>query len=203
MKKSFFSLHRRKSINFKKKKLFLSSSSSFYFPTLLVLVRIVTNSSAAEGWIPTVPSKSALRARHRMATAIPCMISGASGPTCRVFFKFLFLSEKKNEEKRLKKKMEIKKYRTMWHPTTSSVAESTIIFISVDSFLPESVLRMGLNFETKMSYEGVGEELEEAFPSPSTAAPLRALSTLAAPSSSVRPQAASGGCTKHAVGTLS
>lgn len=64
-------------------------SSFFYslnhFPsTLLVLVRIVTNSSAAEGWIPTVPSKSDFRARHRIATATPCMISGASGPTWRV-----------------------------------------------------------------------------------------------------------------------
>ena len=31
--------------------------------------------------MPTVPSKSALRAPHRIAMAMPCMISGASGPT--------------------------------------------------------------------------------------------------------------------------
>lgn len=85
----------------------------------------------------------------------------------------------------------------MWHPTTSSVAESTIIFISVDSSLPESVLRIGRNFETKTSYEG-----EEELEAPPLSA-FAALSTLAAASSSVRPQAASGGCTKHAVGTLS
>ena len=42
---------------------------------------MVTNSSAADGWMPTVASKSALRAPHFIAIEMPCMISGASGPT--------------------------------------------------------------------------------------------------------------------------
>ena len=63
--------------------------------------------------------------------------------------------EKKLKNKKTKKLLSLSLYLshplTMWHPTTSSVAESTIIFISVASFLPESVLRMGRNLETKMS----------------------------------------------------
>lgn len=42
--------------------------------------RMVTNSSAAEGCIPTVLSNCSLVAPHFSATAMPCMISGASGP---------------------------------------------------------------------------------------------------------------------------
>ncbi len=118
---------------------------------------------------------------------------------------FLFEGEKKPGKKSRKKRNYLSKgkklslLRTMWHPTTSSVAESTIIFMSVLSFLPESVFRMGLNLETKTSNEGEGDE--EAFPLPSS--PSFAASTRAATSSSVRPQDASGGWTKHAVGTLS
>jgi hypothetical protein len=43
---------------------------------------IVTHSSAAEGWMPTQESNCALVALHLRATARPCMISAASGPTC-------------------------------------------------------------------------------------------------------------------------
>ena len=42
---------------------------------------IVTSSSAADGWMPTVASNCALVAPPFRATAIPCKISGASGPT--------------------------------------------------------------------------------------------------------------------------
>ena len=117
----------------------------------------------------------------------------------------MFEGEKKPGKKSRKKRNYLSKekklylLRTMWHPTTSSVAESTIIFMSVLSFLPESVFRMGLNLETKTSNEDEGDE--EAFPLPSS--PSFAASTSAATSSSVRPQDASGGWTKHAVGTLS
>jgi hypothetical protein len=45
---------------------------------------IVTHSSAAEGWMPTQESNCALVALHLRATARPCMISAASGPTCVV-----------------------------------------------------------------------------------------------------------------------
>uniref|UniRef100_A0A2P2JTT9 Glutathione reductase n=1 Tax=Rhizophora mucronata TaxID=61149 RepID=A0A2P2JTT9_RHIMU len=45
-----------------------------------VSVRMVTNSSAAEGCIPTVLSNCAFVAPHFNATAMPCIISGASGP---------------------------------------------------------------------------------------------------------------------------
>jgi len=52
------------------------------FPsTRRVRVRIVTNSSAAEGWIPTVESNCFFVAPHLRAMAMPCMISAASGPT--------------------------------------------------------------------------------------------------------------------------
>ncbi len=40
-------------------------------------------SSAPEGWMPTVESKMALVAPALSATAMPCRISGASGPTLR------------------------------------------------------------------------------------------------------------------------
>jgi len=88
----------------------------------------------------------------------------------------------------------------MWHPTTSSVSESTIIFIRVLSFLPDSVLRIGLNLETKMSNEGAKVEV---FPPSPLSLAFAAASTRAAASSSVSPQEARGGCTKHAVATLS
>ena len=45
------------------------------------LVRMVTNSSAAVGWMPIVASNCALVAPQLSATASPCMISPASGPT--------------------------------------------------------------------------------------------------------------------------
>jgi len=44
-------------------------------------VRMVTNSSAALGWIPRVASSSAFVAPHLRAMARPCVISAASGPT--------------------------------------------------------------------------------------------------------------------------
>ncbi len=49
--------------------------------TLLATVLMVTNSSAEEGWMPMVESKTSLVAPALSATAIPCMISGESGPT--------------------------------------------------------------------------------------------------------------------------
>lgn len=49
--------------------------------TCRVFVRIVTNSSAAVGWMPTVASNCALVAPHLSAMPRPCMISAASGPT--------------------------------------------------------------------------------------------------------------------------
>lgn len=49
--------------------------------TLRVTLLIVTNSSAAVGWMPTVASNCALVAPHFRAIASPCMISAASGPT--------------------------------------------------------------------------------------------------------------------------
>lgn len=49
--------------------------------SLLALLRIVTNSSAADGCMPTVMSKWDFFAPALRAMAIPCMISGASGPT--------------------------------------------------------------------------------------------------------------------------
>src|SRR3546814_9687499 len=45
--------------------------------------RMVTNSSAAVGWMPTVASKTCLVAPAFKATAMPWMISGASRPTMR------------------------------------------------------------------------------------------------------------------------
>lgn len=50
---------------------------------LRALVRMVTNSSAAVGCIPTVLSNCFLQAPHFMAMAMPCMISAASEPTLR------------------------------------------------------------------------------------------------------------------------
>ena len=46
-----------------------------------VFCRMVTNSSAAVGWIPTVLSKCDLVAPAFMAMAMPCIISGESSPT--------------------------------------------------------------------------------------------------------------------------
>ncbi len=43
--------------------------------------RIVTNSSAALGWMPTVSSNMRFETPHFTAIARPCMISGASGPS--------------------------------------------------------------------------------------------------------------------------
>src|SRR6185437_11593939 len=43
--------------------------------------RIVTSSSALVGWMATVSSKSSLVAPMRTATANPCIISSAPGPT--------------------------------------------------------------------------------------------------------------------------
>src|SRR5580698_9077688 len=45
------------------------------------LSRIVTNSSAALGWMPTVASNCFLVAPHFTAMARPWTISGASGPS--------------------------------------------------------------------------------------------------------------------------
>jgi len=50
---------------------------AFYAPTL---VRIVTNSSAIVGWIPTVASNWAFVALHLIATAKPWRSSPASSP---------------------------------------------------------------------------------------------------------------------------
>ena len=49
--------------------------------SLLARVLMVTNSSAADGWMPTVMSKWDFLAPAFRAMAIPCIISGASGPT--------------------------------------------------------------------------------------------------------------------------
>nr|GME11858.1 bile acid:sodium symporter [Ipomoea batatas] len=48
--------------------------------TTLVTDRIVTNSSAAEGCMPTLESNCAFVAPHFSATAMPCRRIGASGP---------------------------------------------------------------------------------------------------------------------------
>ena len=53
----------------------------YLLPTDLVFVRIVTNSSALDGWIPTVLSKCFLVAPHCSAVAKPWRISGESTPT--------------------------------------------------------------------------------------------------------------------------
>ncbi len=42
---------------------------------------MVTNSSADEGWMPTVESNCAFVAPHLSAMPMPCMISAESGPT--------------------------------------------------------------------------------------------------------------------------
>src|SRR6516164_119599 len=55
------------------------SAASFVGRT--VFSRIVTNSSAALGWMPTVWSNCLLVAPHLTAIARPWMISGASGPS--------------------------------------------------------------------------------------------------------------------------
>jgi hypothetical protein len=55
----------------------LSIASACY----AALVRMVTNSSAAVGWMPIVASNCALVAPQLSATASPWMISPASGPT--------------------------------------------------------------------------------------------------------------------------
>jgi hypothetical protein len=52
-------------------------------PPHLAGVLIVTHSSAAEGWMPTQESNWVLVAPHFKAMPSPCMISAASGPTCR------------------------------------------------------------------------------------------------------------------------
>jgi hypothetical protein len=49
--------------------------------TVRSFVLMVTNSSADEGWIPMVESNCRLVAPDLSATAKPCMISAASGPT--------------------------------------------------------------------------------------------------------------------------
>jgi hypothetical protein len=55
--------------------------------------RMVTNSSAAVGWMPMVLSNTALVAPAFMATAKPCTISPASAPTmCRPTTRSLALS---------------------------------------------------------------------------------------------------------------
>ena len=49
--------------------------------TRLALVRMLTHSSAAVGWMPTVESKWDFLAPALSAMAMPCMISAESGPT--------------------------------------------------------------------------------------------------------------------------
>ncbi len=103
--------------------------------TVRVLVLIVTNSSAAEGWMPMVLSKVFFVAPALSAIAIPCMISGASGPTL--------------QHRSCRSEGQTGNHLShMWQPTTLSVSACTISFIRVFSSRPDSVYFIGRNLET-------------------------------------------------------
>src|SRR5262245_27798777 len=111
-------------------------------------VRMVTNSSPAVGWMPTVASNCALVAPAFTPTAKPWISSAASSPT-------------------------------MCTPTTRSVAASTISFMKVRCWRPDTVYFIGRNAAVKTLIS----------PSVSLA------------SSSVRPTVASSGWQNTAEGT--